>query len=195
MGGIGAVGRVWVGGMTTSSLRDSLCGAAVPALPSVVAGLNTMSPLRGSFAGARGTIGSQSFSMSRRAGAPNGRPYIFAGAGFAGGICGRGLRERGVCGVDCGEVRDGFARGDVGAAVRAARPRPPIIRGGFCRREGYDWFPIVFDVAEGGRPERAPLHFAVSGRREADASAYVRTGQRLFVGGGFTRSLRLLLGD
>ena len=76
------------------------------------------------------TIGSQSFLLSRSAGAPNGRPYISRVRVCGVGICVRGICVRGFCG-------DGFERGDVGAAVRAARPRPPIIRGRFfCRRVG-----------------------------------------------------------
>ena len=56
----------------------------------------------------RGTIGSQSFSMSRSAGAPNGRPYILRV---------RVLRARDLRAC---VLRDDLVRGDVGAAVRAA---------------------------------------------------------------------------
>ena len=130
------------------------------------------------------TIDSQSFLLSRRAGAPNGRPYILRTLG-----CGEGAVWHCT-----------FEQKDVGAAVRAARPSAtkPHLRGGGgvvdsqLRRSatlcvgcaaspalpavvaGFNTMsplrgsqlpvltivPIVFVVAEGGRPERAPLHFA-----------------------------------
>ena len=81
------------------------------------------------------------------------------------GFCGWDLRTRGLRarGLRVRVARDGFVRGDVGAAVRAARPRPQLFAEGFVGGWGYDWFPIVFDVAECGRPERAPLQFACAG--------------------------------
>ena len=90
----------------------------------------------------------QSFSVSRRAGAPNGRPYILRG----------GLRVITIV-------------------------------------------PIVVGVAEGGRPERAPLHFAerfavfydCSNRFRCRGGRAPRTGTPTFCGTICGRWMRLFL--
>ena len=105
----------------------------------------------------------QSFLMARRAGAPNGRPYILrvrvCGPGFVGPEFTFFLRVFTIVPIvfdvaECGRPER--------APLHFAGPgsRVPGLRGDL---RFFTIVPIVFDVAECGRPERSPLHFAGSG--------------------------------
>ena len=87
---------------------------AVPALPSVVSGLNTTSPLRGSFARPGAIMTVCAPALSRRAAGPNGRPYI---------------PLRGPC-------RHGGLRAVLSQRAGGPNGRPYILLRGLCHPDG-----------------------------------------------------------
>ena len=145
---------------------------AVPALPSVVSGLNTTSPLRGSFAGP--------VPAWRFAGgfvAEGGRPERPPLHSFAGSVSSR-------------RFADGFA-------AEGGRPERPPLRS-FAGQGPSRRFAGRF-AAEGARPERPPLHsFAGSvpsrrfaGRFAAEGGRPERPPQHSLAGNLYISKLRL----